>query len=347
MTTSIESVWQYKGTLTQLLGTSLLNAFGPETVARITDADGTLSQADDGLATFQRMTGSEVPLDYVGAGTMSLASIGLFGVTLVSFAPVPVAVFQAEGKIWLLLPEGFPTLLGLNLSSLSASFSISTSANYSLTGIIPCFVSGTGLITPNGRKPVDDIRSGDRVLDCFGTFHPVIWCGSRTVVPKDQSSLDPRNPVCIPANSFGAGVPDRDVHVSQQHRILIQDRGQFVFTKAKFLPPTHARIVAVQGPVSYFHVLTARHAPLLADRLPTESLLPGPSFLRASSPSVCKQIANALMGQSITLDFPQIGRTRTEAILGSNGRSANHANARAGITSTSNEQGPIQRETYP
>lgn len=321
MATSIESVWEYKGTLTQLLGASLVNAFGPETTVRITDVDGTLSQTDDGVATFQRLTGSQVPLDYVGAGTMSLASIGLFGVTLVSLAPVPVAVLQAEGKLWLILPEGFPSLLGLNLSSLSASFSVSASATYSLTGLIPCFVGGTGLITPEGRKPVEEIGIGDRVLDCFGTFHPVLWCGFRTVRPRAGSPLDPRNPVCIPANSFGARVPDRDVYLSQQHRILLQDRGQFVFTKAKFLPEPYGRIVPTDEPVRYFHVLTGCHAPLLADRLPTESLLPGTSFLSGSPPAIGEKIATALMGQRITLDFPQIGRARTEAILSREHRS--------------------------
>lgn len=315
MATSIESVWEYKGTLAQLFGASVVNAFGPETVARLTDTNGTLSQADDGLATFQRLSNAEVPLDYVGSGTMSLANIGLFGMTLVNLAPVPVAAFRAEGKIWLLLPEGFPNLLGLNLSSLSASFNISADAAYSLTGIIPCFVRGTGLFTPDGRKPVEELAPGDLVLDCFGTFHPVLWCGCRTVKPKGQSALDSRNPVRITKDSFGAGVPDRDLYVSQQHRVLIQDRGQFVFTKAKFLPEPFGQIIPTDRPVSYFHVLTEHHSPLLADRLPTESLLPGTSFLRGSSPAVRDKILGALKGRNITPNFPQIGRARTGADL--------------------------------
>ena len=318
MGTAAVSVWQYKGSMAQLLGAGLLNAFGPQQSGVINDADGQLTQSDDSISQFTLGTGLPTSIDYIGAGTMSLASLNFLGIPLVTLSPVPAAAFQSDGKIWLLLPNGFPNLLGLNLSSLSASFNLSPSSAFSLSSFVPCFLEGTHLMTDDGEAAVEDLHRGDVVLDHLGRRHSILWHGVTHVSAIAEWATDPRHPVRIPAGAFGPGRPRRDLLVSQQHRILLHDNGRDVFTKAKFLVPAAAVIDRSRTRLAYHHILTARHATLMTENIPTESFFPGPVAMDGLDVKSAALVRHALGTTWPTLAYPEINRQKTARLLADN-----------------------------
>jgi hypothetical protein len=151
----------------------------------------------------------------------------------------------------------------------------------------PCFTPGTLIETPDGPRPVEDLRPGDMVLTRDAGAQEVRWVGAVTL---DSARLagNPRfRPVSIQAGAFGPGCPARDMLVSRQHRILLQDwRADLLFGSAEVLAAAvdlvnDRDIVQVYDlePVTYVHFMFDRHQVVLADGIWAESLRPGPAVL--------------------------------------------------------------------
>jgi len=155
-----------------------------------------------------------------------------------------------------------------------------------LTGVNPnpppiCFCAGTLIATPSGRRAVESLRPGDMVLTEAGRAVPVAWVGissySAAALAADPSLL----PVRIPAHAFAPGLPERDLDLSPQHRIVLEDPAcdllfgtPRVFVNARHLLGTLARVPQEGEEVRYVHLLLERHEILLAEGLPAESFQP-------------------------------------------------------------------------
>lgn len=121
------NIYRYDGTLLDLingalLSVGLLNDTGSPISGTFRDDDGTLTQADDGTATFTPTGGTTSTINYIGSGTMSTLEIFGSGIST-----KPVAVFQIDGQIYLYAPEGLPLL-----SLLLMSFNVSADADFEL-----------------------------------------------------------------------------------------------------------------------------------------------------------------------------------------------------------------------
>ncbi|MEL7256199.1 MAG: Hint domain-containing protein, partial [Pseudomonadota bacterium] len=90
-------------------------------------------------------------------------------------------------------------------------------------------------------------------------------------------------PILIRADSIAASVPDRDMHVSPQHRMLVENSAAQlwlgeaeVLVKAKDMTgrPGIDTVTRADG-VTYIHVMFDRHEILLVDNAWTESFQPG------------------------------------------------------------------------
>mgnify|MGYP001765057643 CR=1 FL=1 len=146
---------------------------------------------------------------------------------------------------------------------------------------IDCLCAGTGLLTPNGYRPVESIQVGDFLLNDRGEAKQVIWTGS-TVISVGQLTHDiDRRPIKIAANTFGHGCPAVDLFVSPQHRIVIEGAAPTllfgedrVLVPAKFLVGTLAERVMPTEPVHYHHILLEDHELVLSDGLVSESFQP-------------------------------------------------------------------------
>lgn len=141
-----------------------------------------------------------------------------------------------------------------------------------------CFAEGTRIDTPSGPVAVQNLTVGDVVCSFDNGPQAIRWIGSRAVTAT--SSM---RPVRIRAGALGSGLPFRDLHVSQQHRVLTCSRiakrmfGQSqVLIAAKKLVGLPGIALAYDQPmITYWHILCNRHEIVLADGAPAETLFAG------------------------------------------------------------------------
>lgn len=144
-----------------------------------------------------------------------------------------------------------------------------------------CFVSGTLIATPDSLVPVEMLRPGDLVLTRDHGARPLRWTGQREVVPTGAMA-----PVRIEAGALGN---DRDLVVSQQHRIHLNDvRAGLMFDSCDVLVPAKSLIGKVPGiyldltywRVTYCHIMFDRHELIWSEGMLTESFHPGAAALK-------------------------------------------------------------------
>ena len=135
---------------------------------------------------------------------------------------------------------------------------------------VPCFASGTLIAVAAGQVAVEDLREGDLVRTAGGQLCPVVWTGRRSVDLQSHPDPDLVRPVVIRAGAFGPAVPARDLRVSPDHNIAVED----VLIPAKCLVNgTNVVVDAQATAVTYHHVELATHDLLLAEGLAAESYL--------------------------------------------------------------------------
>lgn len=148
--------------------------------------------------------------------------------------------------------------------------------------VVPCFTPGTLLTTTNAQTPVEDLRVGDLVKTLGHGLQPVRWIGRKVVSSDDLKTNPALHPVRIRAGSLGPDLPNRDMRVSPQHRMLLGDArtelwfaSDKVLTCAKHL--THlAGIDQIEvETVTYIHVMFDQHEVVQADNAWSESFQPG------------------------------------------------------------------------
>lgn len=139
----------------------------------------------------------------------------------------------------------------------------------SLNATLLCFLEGTMIATPDGEKPVEDLRAGDVVLTADGGTTTVEWLGEQPVETR-LSNPAKVNPIRIRAGALGENVPARDLLVSPDHAIGIG--GYLVNASALVNGSTVTREAQMPGKgFTYFHVETGTHELLLAEGCPAES----------------------------------------------------------------------------
>ncbi len=143
-----------------------------------------------------------------------------------------------------------------------------------------CFASGTLIQTARGDVPIETIQTEDLVSTADRGHQAVRWIGKREVVPEG-----PMCPVRIEAGAIGN---NRDLVVSQQHRILVTNlRAGLMFDNTEMLVPAKHLVAAVPGVyldtsyfrITYCHMLFDRHELVWSEGVLTESLHPGATAL--------------------------------------------------------------------
>jgi Hint domain len=134
-----------------------------------------------------------------------------------------------------------------------------------------CFAAGTRITTPTGERPVETFAVGDMVATRIsGENVPIVWIGRRTVNCRRHPLPESVWPVRIAAGAFGSGLPTRDLWLSPDHAVFIDD----VLIPAKHLIDEEGLIIQVpMDGISYYHVELPRHDVLLAEGLAVESYL--------------------------------------------------------------------------
>lgn len=140
---------------------------------------------------------------------------------------------------------------------------------------VPCFAAGSRIATPEGPRPVEDLRIGDLVLTAVGVA-PVLWRGKRSL---DAAALNERpelRPIRLKAGHYGL---TRDLILSPQHAVRIGD----TLIRARHLAEwgKGAHVARGMREVTYHHLLLPRHSLLMAEGTWAESLYPGREALLA------------------------------------------------------------------
>ncbi|MBE7212031.1 MAG: Hint domain-containing protein, partial [Gluconacetobacter diazotrophicus] len=139
-----------------------------------------------------------------------------------------------------------------------------------LDNSVPCFCPGTLIATPTGERPVEALRIGDPVRTAAGATRPILWIGRRTYPAHIAAGRTDLHPVLVLAGALGHGAPRRDLLLSPEHAVLVDD----VLVPAALLvngvsilrePPA--------GELSYLHVELEHHDLILAEGAPAESFV--------------------------------------------------------------------------
>ena len=135
---------------------------------------------------------------------------------------------------------------------------------------IACFCAGTMIACPDGERAVEALSIGDLVLTWDGRVMPVRWIGRNTVSTRFADPLRVL-PIRIAAGALADHLPVRDLLVSPEHAVLVDD----ILVEAGALVNglSILRESNVAETFVYYHIELAEHALVLAEGVPAESFV--------------------------------------------------------------------------
>ena len=175
---------------------------------------------------------------------------------------------------------------------------------FNIENVIPCFTPGTLIATPKGERRVEELQVGDRVITRDNGIQEIRWTGAKPISWQEMQGANHLKPILITAGSLGNGLPERDMMVSPNHRVLVaNDRTALYFDEREVLAAAKHLVnnkgifqVEPRG-TTYLHFMFDNHEVVLSDGAWTESFQPGDHSL--------KGIGNAQRNELFEL-FPEL-----------------------------------------
>jgi hypothetical protein len=209
-----------------------------------------------------------------GAVQATIGGFGLGGtIDLLNIANAAITGFNYTGATLDVLGNG-GTLAELDLPGPFTSGDFmhradAATGSFITTSVVACFAAGTAIRTMRGEVCVEHLRIGDRVVRAAGGVRPVVWIGHRRVDIARHPSPELVMPVRVRRGAFADGVPCRDLWLSPDHAVFVDD--MLVPIRQLINGASIARIA--RDEITYFHVELDRHDVLLAEGLAAESYL--------------------------------------------------------------------------
>ncbi|WP_323769607.1 Hint domain-containing protein [Antarctobacter sp.] len=153
--------------------------------------------------------------------------------------------------------QGNSSFGGIDIDTLNFNFTL-------------CFAAGSGIATPTGERPVEDLAIGDLVTTAEGRSVPVKWIGRTSISPMFKPA-DRLEPVRIRAGAFAPGVPNRDLTVTADHGMVLDG---MVITAGALVNGTSVQWVDWRRfgqTIAYYHVETDAHDVILANGAAAET----------------------------------------------------------------------------
>ena len=218
-------------------------------------------------------------------------------------ATVSVAIFQDTAGNTYLAPESSQNssqdaleagaIRSLTLDSLTANSTAGLVGDRDSFTFVACFTPGVRLDTPMGRVRVEDLVVDDLVTTRDNGDQPIRWIGRCTC-----DAVGGLVPVRIGAGALGNGLPQSEIIVSRQHRMLLQSKIAERMTGTKEVLVPAIKLLGVRGvdlvteasKVTYLHVMFDRHEIIFAEGAPTESLMAGPMAVKSLGPQCVAEI---------------------------------------------------------
>lgn len=156
-----------------------------------------------------------------------------------------------------------------------------------IENVIPCFTPGTMIATPRGEVPVETLRAGDKIVTRDNGLQEIRWVGQKALSWADMAAAPHLKPVLVRQGSLGNGLPERDMMVSPNHRLLVaNDRTALYFDEHEVLVSAKhlvgsAGVHAIDSmQTTYIHFMLDQHEVVLSNGAWTESFQPGDYTLK-------------------------------------------------------------------
>jgi microcystin-dependent protein len=135
---------------------------------------------------------------------------------------------------------------------------------------VGCYVTGTRILTNRGDVEVERLKVGDLLVTTSGESKPIKWIGRRKVAARFADPLQSW-PVRIKASALSDAVPSRDLLLSPDHAILVNDL--LIQAGALVNGTSIIRETNVPETFFYFHVELDDHSLILAENAPAETFV--------------------------------------------------------------------------
>ncbi len=181
-----------------------------------------------------------------------------------------------------------------------------------------CFSQGSMIATPKGEVAVDQLQTGDRVFTRDNGIQALVWVGRVTLSAAQLEAQPQHRPVLIRQGALGNGMPQRDMVLSPNHRVLVtsgeaemlfDEREVLVAAKHLVGRPGIERVTPEN--VTYVHIMCQHHEVVLSDGAWTESFQPDDAALETvGAPQQAEIMAlfPELADETGGLDYPATRR---------------------------------------
>ncbi|MCC6008118.1 MAG: Hint domain-containing protein [Rhodobacteraceae bacterium] len=168
-----------------------------------------------------------------------------------------------------------------------------------------CFTPGTLILTPAGPRPVETLEPGDRVVTRDSGVQRIYWIGQRRLGGARLAAMPHLRPVRIRAGSLGGGLPESDLWVSPDHRLLLRGAAVDAMLGTPEVLAAARDLVDERGIVTetrmrettYIHLLFEHHEIVWANGVEAETFHPADCDL---------SVLDAAQRQSLTDLFPEV-----------------------------------------
>ena len=159
---------------------------------------------------------------------------------------------------------------------------LGTSQFEEIEKVIPCFTPGTLIATPRGEVAVETLKEGDRVITRDNGIQEIRWMGSKGLTGRELLQKEHLKPVLIQKGSLGYGLPERDMLVSPNHRVLVNNDKTALYFEEREVLVAAKHLTGLAGvnrvdtmKTTYIHFMFDQHEVILSDGSWTESFQPG------------------------------------------------------------------------
>lgn len=201
----------------------------------------------------------------------------------------------------------------ITLLSYDSSNFYGTFVNWSIADAkIVCFAAGTMIRTADGDKPIEDLTLADRIPTADHGTQPLRWIGSHRLDRIDLMANPSLRPIRIQAGALAPNLPDADLLVSPQHRLLVRGnlpqrmfgQREILVAAKHLLTLAGVEIAEDVEAVTYFHLLLDDHEVIWANGAQAELLYLGSEAKKALTPEQVTEIAQIFPEFARDEDWP-------------------------------------------
>lgn len=184
-----------------------------------------------------------------------------------------VGTMVIDGVTWPVFSyDAYPDFVSVFMTQAPVSVPANPAVNSGDVYAVPCFAKDTMIATSAGEVAVQDLQIGDCLITADGAETLVKWVGHRTIMP--MFGLAKRNePVKIAAGALGDNVPARDLVVTADHGMILND---LIINASALVNGTSIRFVKpaeLDTHFTVYHIETTAHDAILANGAASETFV--------------------------------------------------------------------------